>query len=95
MVDKAETAKMLLEKKCLQNRVTILPLDKIEARGVVMEKQIHEAKNMIGNDSVFVPIELIEYPPELKSVMQYIFGNSLVFQTKTKKTIIRHFFRFV
>jgi structural maintenance of chromosome 2 len=78
VVDKAETASLLLARKCSQNRVTMLPLDKIEARGVLNQKQIHEARRMVGAENVFVPRELIEYEPELTPIIDYVFGSSLV-----------------
>ena len=78
VVDKAETASLLLARKCSQNRVTMLPLDKIEARGVLNQKQIHEARRMVGAENVFVPRELIEYEPELTPIIDYVFGSSLI-----------------
>jgi chromosome segregation ATPase len=79
VVDKAEIAKILIDKKCIQNRVTMLPMDKIEVRGIVSQRQIQEAKRIVGDENVFVPRELIEYEPELEPVINYVFGNSLVF----------------
>ncbi|CAK5079295.1 unnamed protein product [Meloidogyne enterolobii] len=78
VVNKAEVAKVLIDKKCIQNRVTMLPMDKIEVRGVVSKRQIQEAKLMVGDENVFVPRELIEYEPELEPVINFVFGNSLI-----------------
>jgi len=79
VVNYAEVAKVLIDKKCIQNRVTMLPMDKIEVRGVVSKRQIQEAKRMVGDENVFVPRELIEYEPGLEPVINFVFGNSLVF----------------
>lgn len=77
-MDKAETAKILLNNKCLQNRVTFLPLDKIDGRSAITKKHIDEAKKLIGAENVYVPSQLIDYEPELKPIVDYVFGNSLV-----------------
>lgn len=78
VVNYAEVAKVLIDKKCIQNRVTMLPMDKIEVRGVVSKRQIQEAKRMVGDENVFVPRELIEYEPGLEPVINFVFGNSLI-----------------
>ncbi|KAF7636433.1 Structural maintenance of chromosomes protein [Meloidogyne graminicola] len=90
VVNKAEIAKILIDKKCIQNRVTMLPMDKIEVRGVVSQSQIQEAKRMVGEDNVFVPRELIEYPPELESVINYVFGNSLICLTMEQADMLTY-----
>ncbi|KAL7074740.1 hypothetical protein ACQ4LE_005470 [Meloidogyne hapla] len=90
VVNKAEVAKILIDKKCIQNRVTMLPMDKIEVRGVVSQRQIQEAKRMVGDENVFVPRELIEYEPELEPVINFVFGNSLICATMEQANLLTY-----
>uniref|UniRef100_A0A183D3B4 SMC hinge domain-containing protein n=1 Tax=Gongylonema pulchrum TaxID=637853 RepID=A0A183D3B4_9BILA len=64
IVKNAQTGRDLLKNGRLAQRVTILPLDKIEGR--------------VGKENVFVAKDLIEYAEELEPAMRHVFGNVFV-----------------
>lgn len=61
----------------MTKRVTIIPLDKIDQRGIG-SRQLLEAQRLVGKENVFLAKDLIEYNPELEPAMKNIFGNVLV-----------------
>ena len=77
VVDKSETGRLLIERGKLNRRVTIIPLDKIEVRGV-NANQMKEAQRLVGNRNVFLAKDLVEYDPELEPAMNSVFGTTLV-----------------
>lgn len=79
VVDEAITGKALLRDGKLRRRVTIIPLDKIQARRV--SGTACERANRIANelDSSALPaIELVGFDEEVRNAMEYVFGSTLV-----------------
>jgi structural maintenance of chromosome 2 len=77
VVDSAETAKALLTKGQLRNRVTIIPLDKVSTKGVP-DRAKKAAAQMAPGGAARVALELVGYDSELTSAMKYVFGSSFV-----------------
>ena len=79
VVDTAQTGKQLLEKGKLRSRVTIVPLDKVQSNPISQSK-IQAAKNLSATHggTVNSALSLIGYPDELKTAMEFIFGNALI-----------------
>lgn len=77
VVDTEITGKKLLEKGELKRRYTIIPLNKISARSIAPET-LKIAQNLVGPNSVHVALSLVEYKPELKKAMEFVFGTTFV-----------------
>uniref|UniRef100_A0A914IB66 SMC hinge domain-containing protein n=1 Tax=Globodera rostochiensis TaxID=31243 RepID=A0A914IB66_GLORO len=76
VIDQVKTGEALL-RAGLPRRVTMIPLDKTSAT-VLDQRQIGQAKRMVGEDSVFFPKELINYEREIELAILSIFGNCLI-----------------
>ncbi|XP_031392590.1 structural maintenance of chromosomes protein 2-1-like [Punica granatum] len=77
VVDTENTGKQLLQNGQLQRRVTIIPLNKIQANTVPPRVQ-HAAAKVVGKENAEVAISLVGYDEELKSAMEYVFGSTFV-----------------
>ena len=78
IVDTDQTGKLLLQKGKLRNRATIIPLNKIDARGVISEEKIRAAQKLVGKENACTALSLVGYDSELESAMSYVFGRSFV-----------------
>ncbi|KAJ8670143.1 hypothetical protein QAD02_001402 [Eretmocerus hayati] len=77
MVDTEEIGKKILKNGQLQSRVTIIPLNKVSGRA--MDKRtISHAQNLVGAENVQLALSLIEFPPETRPAMEFIFGNVFI-----------------
>ncbi|KAF7995218.1 hypothetical protein HCN44_004690 [Aphidius gifuensis] len=74
IVDTEKTSKALLQNGQLQQRVTMIPLNKISGSSID-ERTIQYAEKLVGNDNVQSALSLIDYPPYLKPAMSWIFGS--------------------
>ncbi|KAM4753352.1 structural maintenance of chromosomes protein 2 [Cyanocitta cristata] len=77
IVDTEVTGKKLLEKGELQQRYTIIPLNKISAR-CVQEDTVKLAQSSAGHANLHLALSLIVYESELQKAMEYVFGTTLV-----------------
>lgn len=76
IVENSDVASQLLEKGQLRKRVTIIPLDKINARPV-NSQTVDYAKKLCPN-KVEIAINLVEFNEDLEKAMQYIFGSTFI-----------------
>ena len=76
VVDTETTGKALLSKGQLQKRVTIIPLNKIDARGL-SDAQIARAAT-VSNGDAKLALSLVTSDPDVESVMRYVFGKAFV-----------------
>lgn len=76
IVENSDVASQLLERGQLRKRVTIIPLDKINARPVGVQT-VEYAKKLCPN-KVEIAINLIEFDNDLQKAMQYIFGSTFI-----------------
>ncbi|KAK4764266.1 hypothetical protein SAY87_013704 [Trapa incisa] len=77
VVDTEDTGKQLLQNGNLQRRVTIIPLNKIQAN-IVPPRVQNAAAKVVGKENAEVAISLVGYAEELKSAMEYVFGSTFV-----------------
>jgi chromosome segregation ATPase len=76
VVDNAETGTELLQKGKLKKRVTIIPLNKIDAFKASAQKV--GAAQRIAPDKVNLALSLIGYDKEVTRAMEYVFGSTLI-----------------
>lgn len=77
IVDTENTSKKLLQRGQLQQRVTIIPLNKISGR--VMDKRIVDlAQKLVGRENVQPALNLIDFPEETRPAMNWIFGQIFI-----------------
>jgi structural maintenance of chromosome 2 len=79
IVDNHKTAAVLLQRKCFDYMVTLLPLDKVYSKPITQEKL--EMVNKISNGGAILALDLIEYDEDLEPAMKFVFGNVLVCNT--------------
>lgn len=77
VVDTDSTGKILLESGSLKRKVTIIPMNKIKAY-VINDRTLKIARQIVGEDMVHSALNLIEYDPVYKPVMEYVFGSKLI-----------------
>ena len=83
VVDTEQTGKLLLDHGKLKKRVTILPLNKLNARCVDTTRvKAAEAiaKKMGGTASLAV--ELVGFEEEVRKAMEYVFGGAIICDSK-------------
>ncbi|KAF3904303.1 hypothetical protein ABW21_db0206930 [Orbilia brochopaga] len=76
VVDSEVTGAQLLERGRLRKRVTIIPLNKINAWKAAHEKV--ESAHKLAPGKVHLALSLIGYPEEVSRAMEYVFGSTLV-----------------
>ena len=79
VVDEAITGKALLDRGKLERRVTIIPLDKIQPRGVTNSAcgQAQTIAKSLGSQA-WPAIELVGFDEEVRNAIEYVFGASFV-----------------
>lgn len=76
VVDTEATAKALLARGQLRNRVTIVPLNKVSARDIPAAAAA--AARGVAGDKAQPALELVGYDVELSAAMKYAFGGAFV-----------------
>lgn len=90
VVNSTDTGKALLESGSLKRKITIIPMNKIKSN-VISDRQVRTAKDLVGHDSVFSALSLIDYAPEYSTVMEYVFGSKLIcISLDAAKTVAFH-----
>ena len=67
----------MLDSGSLKRKVTIIPMNKIKASSI-SDQKIKTAKDLVGRESVFSALSLIDFEPQYKTVMEYVFGQKLI-----------------
>ncbi|KAL6123484.1 hypothetical protein ACLB2K_076006 [Fragaria x ananassa] len=80
VVDTESTGKQLLQNGNLRRRVTIIPLNKIQAHTVPPRVQNAAAK-LVGKENAELALSLVGYDEQLRSAMEYVFGSTFVCKT--------------
>lgn len=75
-MDSEATAKALLARGQLRQRVTIIPLNKVSGRE--MAPPAVAAARRLAGDKAQPALELVGYDAELSSAMKYVFGGAFV-----------------
>ncbi|KAF8512670.1 condensin complex subunit SMC2 [Hysterangium stoloniferum] len=76
VVEDEQVGKDLLQHGKLKKRVTIIPLNKINAFRVSAQKLT--AAKKIGGDKVNLALSLVGYEDEVANAMAYVFGDTLI-----------------
>lgn len=77
VVDDEIVSKKILERGQLQTRITIIPITKI--RGSTIDKnKVNIAQRLVGAENCIPALDLIEYDPSLRVVMEYVFGRTFI-----------------
>lgn len=77
VVDTDQTGKLILERGELKRKVTIIPMNQIRAY-TINDKAVQAARKLVGAENVHPAIDLVEYDPQYRPVMEYVFGSRLV-----------------
>ncbi|XP_030487829.2 structural maintenance of chromosomes protein 2-1 [Cannabis sativa] len=80
VVDTENTGKQLLQNGELRRRVTIIPLNKIQAH-TVPDRVRKAAVRLVGKENAELALSLVGYDEELKVAMEYVFGSTFVCKT--------------
>lgn len=90
IVDTDTTSKKILQHGQLQQRVTIIPLNRVAGR--FMDQQtISLAEKLVGKENVQPALSLIDFPDEIRPAMTWIFGQIFVCKDmETAKKIAFH-----
>ncbi|KAI6660202.1 Structural maintenance of chromosomes protein 2-like [Oopsacas minuta] len=89
IVDTEETGKKLLKSE-LENRVTLIPLNKIQSREI--PKDIMRRIITATNNEAALALSFIQYPKELQSAMTYAFGNVVICKDNKQAKDVCHTF---
>ncbi|XP_075160542.1 structural maintenance of chromosomes 2 [Haematobia irritans] len=71
------TSKKILQKGQLQQRVTIIPINKISSHPI-SQHVIDAAQRIGGKENVHSALQLIRYDPYFEPVMKFVFGHTLI-----------------
>lgn len=90
ITDSDETGKLLIERGNLENRVVVIPLNKIHANTIERNK-VAVAQKLVGKENAIPAIDLLNYNKEVEKAIQYIFGNVFVCKDlETAKQVTFH-----
>ena len=79
IVDNENTSSILLQRKCFDYGVTLIPLNKISYKKID-ENKIKKIEEETNNEAQLA-LNLIEYNKEFDSAMRYIFGQTIICST--------------
>lgn len=80
VVDDEVVSKKILERGQLQQRITIIPITKIRG-GTINQNKVRAAQNLVGAENCIPAIDLIQFDPRLRNVMEYVFGRTFICTT--------------
>ncbi|XP_013100606.2 structural maintenance of chromosomes protein 2 [Stomoxys calcitrans] len=77
VTDDDVTSKKILQKGQLQQRVTIIPINKITSHPI-SQQVVEAAKRIGGKENVHSAMHLIRFDPYYEPVMKFVFGRTLI-----------------
>lgn len=77
VVDDEVVSKKILERGQLQTRTTIIPITKIRGSSIEPNK-VRLAQQLVGPANCIPALDLIDFHPSLKTVMEYVFGRTFI-----------------
>ncbi|CAJ0959738.1 unnamed protein product, partial [Mesorhabditis belari] len=92
IVTEGAVSKQLIDTKgALQKRTTFLPLDRIENQ-VLANQKMQAAKRIARerNEDCWLALDLIKYEEPLSKVMEYVFGTTIICETKETASLITY-----
>ncbi|CAD6192508.1 unnamed protein product [Caenorhabditis auriculariae] len=86
VVSSQTVARMLVDQNCLTSRRTFIPLKEVRPKYKVPRIERNRWEDAVKlaadeNEKIHLLLDLIEYPPELQTVFENIFGNIIVTET--------------
>ena len=78
IVDSEQTGRQLLESGCLQQRVTLIPLSRINQQSAIPAAVAERASSLVGRDNARVAVECVQFERTVEPAMQFVFGSSFV-----------------
>jgi structural maintenance of chromosome 2 len=85
-----KTGQKLIEKKSLNERVSFIPLNKIQSE-VTSSSICQKAKQVAGKGNADLALSLIDYNQDVQKAMEYVFGNTFVCDSlDTAETVAFH-----
>lgn len=82
VVDNERTSKMILERGNLQRRITIIPITKISGSTIPRDR-VETAQRLVGKENAIPALDLIDYHPSVRPVMEYAFGRTFICKNMT------------
>uniref|UniRef100_A0A1A9ZV46 SMC hinge domain-containing protein n=1 Tax=Glossina pallidipes TaxID=7398 RepID=A0A1A9ZV46_GLOPL len=73
------TSKKILQRGQLQQRVTVIPINKITSYAIQKEV-VDFAQNLVGSQNCQSALSLINYDPYYEPVMKFVFDHTLIFR---------------
>lgn len=90
IVDTETTSKKILQHGQLQQRVTIIPLNRVAGK-FMDEQTIDLAKKLVGKENVEPALSLIDFPSDVRPAMAWVFGQIFVCKDmETAKKVAFH-----
>ncbi|KAI3955504.1 hypothetical protein MKW98_028449 [Papaver atlanticum] len=80
VVDNEDTGAQLIEKGGLRNRVTIVPLNKIQHNVLHADVQ-QDAVKIVGDGNGEIALSLVVYDEEVKAAVEHVFGSTFICRT--------------
>lgn len=77
VVDNEIISKKIIERGQLQTRITIIPINKISG-SVISQDRVALAQRLVGKENCVPALDLIEYEPHLRKVMEFVFGRTFI-----------------
>lgn len=77
VVEDENVSKKLIKNGDLQRRTTFIPMNKLKANPISVEV-VRAAQKLVGAENVRPAMELVEFNPKFKKVMEYVLGNVLI-----------------
>lgn len=77
VTDDDVTSKKILQKGQLQQRVTIIPINKISSNAI-NTSTVNFAKSLVGKENVNSALSLIAFDSYFDPVMKFVFGHTLI-----------------
>ena len=79
IVDNADTATLLLARRCFDFGVVMIPLNKIQPKLIPKEKL--EKIYKISNGDAKLAVDVIKFDEELRPAMEFVFGSTIICST--------------
>ena len=79
IVDNENTSSILLNRKCFDYGVVLIPLTKINPKTISNEKK--KQIETSANNEAHLALDLIDFNPEFQKAMEFVFGNTFVCNT--------------
>ncbi|KAI3896502.1 hypothetical protein MKX03_015010 [Papaver bracteatum] len=80
VVDNEDTGAQLIDKGGLRNRVTIVPLNKIQHNVLHADVQ-RDAVKMVGDGNGQIALSLVVYDEGVKAAVEHVFGSTFICRT--------------